>query len=149
MNVWSQPNSVDILMPAKKTNLLFLTSLRSLSISRLSRRLVHIPGYVSKEICSVAHCFWQNERYIKCNNNKKNAMKINFQYIMFDYIFPFFKKNQQYWCLVVVRSNKNAISYEISILIKVGWYICWDKTQPRKKETLLKESKDQGSWRQL
>lgn len=27
---------------------------------------------------------------------KKNAMKINFQYIMFDYIFPFFKKNQQY-----------------------------------------------------
>ena len=76
-------------------------------------------------------------------------MKINSQYIMFDYIFPFFKKNQQYWCLVVVRSNKNAISYEISILIKVGWYICWDKTQPRKKETLLKESKDQGSWRQL
>lgn len=27
---------------------------------------------------------------------KKNAMKINFQYIMFDYIFPFLKKNQQY-----------------------------------------------------
>ena len=75
-------------------------------------------------------------------------MKINSQYIMFDYIFPFLKKNQQYWCLVVV-SIRNAISYDISILIKVGWYICWDETQPRKKETLLKESKDQGSWRHL
>lgn len=27
---------------------------------------------------------------------QKNAMKINSQYIMFDYNFPFFKKNKQY-----------------------------------------------------
>ena len=149
MNVWSQPNSVDILMPAKKTNLLFLTSLRSLCQYRdFPEDLFIFQVMYRKRFVVLRIVFDKMKDTLNATTTKKNAMKINFQYIMFDYIFPFFKKNQQYWCLVVV-SIRNAISYDTSILIKVGWYICWDETQPRKKETLLKESKDQGSWRQL
>ena len=80
-------------MPAKKTNLLFLTSLRSLCQYRdFPEDLFIFQVMYRKRFVVLRIVFDKMKDTLNATKKKKNAMKINSQYIMFDYIFPFLKK---------------------------------------------------------